>query len=711
MAGPTGKGRGRPPKSRVGEMKPPEQPSPVRRTTRQQNQNQVTVPDGQEVIDPRLADSPLPSDFQPPPIGQRGVRRNTDRARSMGTSLGPGSQTQASSDIQTPVPELHAPYLGGPVQQEIPTGAGLFLTSARGTSTSLEPKVIPSWKKERAARQLSHLWEFTTDLYRQLFQYSNLPPDDREKFDEWEEGRRFELDQLDKARRFFLENDHDTVIHPNYVLDNIMGRSADSPEGEQVFKKICATNFAVLLDEILTVRTKEPLPFLQSWDQWFPQVFYRGPEDCADQLQYILTIVIDLRTQLLHFTLKKSGASDPEAKIREVAKIFCTESTPLRDLIRDGQDVNIETKRISYINLDGADNGSPLRQLYTQRVRYLVSALEDPDYDLGEEYNFGRFLDDFARFVQLSFDRLQAMIDSDQGRSYSTDASRDASRVESQQLQLQLESEAQGHGYRSSEPISTVDPYLQAGVGRFASQDILYRSQMPNPSNYPGSNVFAPAHEPVGPDSSGLRFAESAARAVAMPKRTEPDVPESSAAPAPKRARTRRKRAQPSETPASGALVPVSGPQYPAPTQIDLENVAQLARERSAASRKDREPQVRSPWVRADTLLLIEAVHNYKCKWSAIERAIKEGQILFQRPRDQQALRDKARLLKQDMLKADALLPSSFDLVVLGKKERAAVIACGKNPNRKEADKVEDPPGSGKWVATDTVYVDGTHDD
>ena len=35
------------------------------------------------------------------------------------------------------------------------------------------------------------------------------------------------------------------------------------------------------------------------------------------------------------------------------------------------------------------------------------------------------------------------------------------------------------------------------------------------------------------------------------------------------------------------------------------------------------------------------------------------------------------------------VLPPSFDLVVLGKKEKLAVIACGKNPDRKEAD-VED---------------------
>lgn len=32
------------------------------------------------------------------------------------------------------------------------------------------------------------------------------------------------------------------------------------------------------------------------------------------------------------------------------------------------------------------------------------------------------------------------------------------------------------------------------------------------------------------------------------------------------------------------------------------------------------------------------------------------------------------------------MLPLSFDYVVLGKKEREAVIACGRNPDRKEND-------------------------
>ena len=49
-------------------------------------------------------------------------------------------------------------------------------------------------------------------------------------------------------------------------------------------------------------------------------------------------------------------------------------------------------------------------------------------------------------------------------------------------------------------------------------------------------------------------------------------------------------------------------------------------------------------------------------------------------------------LIRVFFRRADGILPPSFDLVVLGKKERNAVIACGKNPDRKEADVLNGHP-------------------
>ena len=112
----------------------------------------------------------------------------------------------------------------------------------------------------------------------------------------------------------------------------------------------------------------------------------------------------------------------------------------------------------------------------------------------------------------------------------------------------------------------------------------------------------------------------------------------------------------PSSSVATAAAAVAAVPGYPSSAggtqaEFDLDRVDQRKRELSAANRKARQPQSRSPWVRDDIRTLITAVDKHKCKWSVIEDKIKEGEIHFERPRDQQALRDKARLLKQDFLK------------------------------------------------------------
>jgi hypothetical protein len=110
--------------------------------------------------------------------------------------------------------------------------------------------------------------------------------------------------------------------------------------------------------------------------------------------------------------------------------------------------------------------------------------------------------------------------------------------------------------------------------------------------------------------------------------------------------------APPASAPAATRIAPSQYPPLPGTQdEPDLEALSQRSREVSAAARKVKEPQVRSAWVRKDVTLLIKAVNTYQCKWSTIEKEIKAGTIPFERPRDQQALRDKARLLKQDFLK------------------------------------------------------------
>ncbi|KAJ4386224.1 hypothetical protein N0V93_009117 [Gnomoniopsis smithogilvyi] len=117
---------------------------------------------------------------------------------------------------------------------------------------------------------------------------------------------------------------------------------------------------------------------------------------------------------------------------------------------------------------------------------------------------------------------------------------------------------------------------------------------------------------------------------------------------------------------------------------VALSQASQLI---SKANRRPAVPKARRPWTAHDTQQLVAAVHVYKAKWSTIEKAIKGHHIPFNViERDQQGLRDKARLVKVDILKTDLPLPPSFDLVVLGRKEKDMVIATGRNPDRREAD-------------------------
>ena len=93
-------------------------------------------------------------------------------------------------------------------------------------------------------------------------------------------------------------------------------------------------------------------------------------------------------------------------------------------------------------------------------------------------------------------------------------------------------------------------------------------------------------------------------------------------------------------------------PGYPSlPLEPDLIALQEASREMRAANRKPKEPQTRTPWSQADTRLLIRAVHAFRCKWSHIDKQIQAGRLPFEHPRNQQALRDKARILKQDYLR------------------------------------------------------------
>lgn len=94
------------------------------------------------------------------------------------------------------------------------------------------------------------------------------------------------------------------------------------------------------------------------------------------------------------------------------------------------------------------------------------------------------------------------------------------------------------------------------------------------------------------------------------------------------------------------------GPLPAGPAAFDPVALSRQSQLISKANRRPAQPKQRKPWTAHDTQQLVRAVNVYKAKWSTIEKAIREGHVPFNVPeRDQQGLRDKARLVKVDILK------------------------------------------------------------
>lgn len=156
--------------------------------------------------------------------------------------------------------------------------------------------------------------------------------------------------------------------------------------------------------------------------------------------------------------------------------------------------------------------------------------------------------------------------------------------------------------------------------------------------------------------NDGAMYAAAAADATRrVRKRGRKSGPDED--PASKRARAADASAMPPPPPpprqnAGGAVPPSSAMPEPIPGLIDVVAMSRASQLISKANRKPSQPKQRRPWTAHDTQQLVRAVNVYKAKWSTIERAIREDHIPFNVPeRDQQGLRDKARLVKVDILK------------------------------------------------------------
>lgn len=224
-----------------------------------------------------------------------------------------------------------------------------------------------------------------------------------------------------------------------------------------------------------------------------------------------------------------------------------------------------------------------------------------------------------------------------------------------------------------------LDAIEQGSVDRLDTQDILERVERDrlyppaSNTNYP---AFAGYSDPPA-QANGSIYATSAAQVTR--KRSFEDDEDDEGNPA-KQSRSRRKhvaRRRPADAKPLGRTMKTASelgfPHVPSSLEEpDFEAVSQRSREISAAKRVPKKPQERNSWVREDVKALVRAVDTYKCKWSLIEREIEAGTIPFKLKRNQQALRDKARLLKQDFLKYVPLWgkPSHLGRILTGRQGR-----------------------------------------
>ncbi|KAK4221627.1 hypothetical protein QBC38DRAFT_461282 [Podospora fimiseda] len=687
---------------------------PGRRSAR----NQPVQQSSNDTIDPNLE---LALDGNMPPPSSR-VIKNTrgnlgapeatemtiEVSRRFSRRDGPPRGSSLPSINSVPNTNSEFGYSSQPEQLNPAHAAVVQSTPERGSrlwsSFPSQGVDTPSRKASRINRMKAHLSKLQSasdDLYQ------HIAESDREDEDDWLEEFTALQKIYDLHRKYFVtDKTNDVVLQPSSILA-FLDIDEGSPEGQRITRILKLANLVSILDKIETTKQDEYfviLKLLQAWAEEFPRSYLVGiPADTSFN-EGLIEHALMIRTQLTIYTLTALQAPNGSMQRHpylEVARLWCDNNEDItvemvETFTTNQSGLTLRPIQSSDPNLVNERNRTRLSSLIKQ-LQYQENADETFTVNIRSlDFPFQDFQEKLRTFIQDCFQHTRASQD------ITTTGSEVGSRIDSQ-IQSQLEAEAltqipplsyknvaSSHPLPSSFPPASRIPYPPGFNSPSTSQYPDTFSQ----DNFQGGAAFAHSAAQAAAPATADAGASRKRRAQAAPSATpgEPGQPPA------KKPRGRRKKNADAGADASAVGPVVSGLPAPPPapieypplpgtqTEPDFDALTQRSREISAANRKAREPQVRSAWVRNDVRMLVRAVDEYGCKWSVIERMIKEGTIPFERPRDQQALRDKARLLKQDFLKADGLLPRGFDLVVLGKKEREAVRACGKNPDRKEAD-------------------------
>ncbi|CAN8100125.1 unnamed protein product [Discula destructiva] len=518
----------------------------------------------------------------------------------------------------------------------------------------------------------------------------------------------FSIDVQDRDEAWVYElRTHKEVFHQYYKIytmeaapfidiDAVSDRTKSS-DNQAVWQRMTLTvataNLANLLSDVEDLDSDpnvlNRLPFLEGIDDHFPLIFIPGGNDGLESHSWLMdsaTIeqAFTIRTHRFIETLRAYPKMHP---LRLLAKVFL--AMDLDSMTDDELELRIH--EAGYRPFIGFDIDAPEMLQYRDRISGFRNVLAQMQTDAvvdklgggGGEYHFELFLTrtkDWIRTVESALPgphRPLAILAYDRDPPYSPGAQLQAEAGNSRYVEsgvLALKQRSSGVAQQGQE-----SPH-------FLGEDTSYQSFDEASLTGTQLDIHNLSREQAAmrvSDNAGSAYAAAAAQTVnggGGRKRGRKNTGDGSS----HAKRVREATTMPAPTPMINPDAPVG----PAPAVFDPLALSQAAQLISKANRRPpATPKARRPWTVHDTQQLVTAIDVYKAKWSTIEKAIKGHHIAFNViERDQQGLRDKARLVKVDILKTDSPLPPSFDLVVLGKKEKDMVISAGKNPYRREAD-------------------------
>lgn len=495
-----------------------------------------------------------------------------------------------------------------------------------------------------------------------------------------------------RDRHFSSDNG---FIDQSVVLQKADAANGNPAEAIDASEVVAAANIATLVCDLYHHRTENHpdnyiLEQLWRWDHAFPTTFLPSSMPHGHQWtdsERDFAIALDLRTQIMVYTIK-ALLEQEDADFMETVTIWFhgvgTDDPRLVDVLKGQDDGTLPFRDIAGLSLMLPQN-SHYRKLCVERlgaVTVVLNTEDDVTNRLKEMFNIEELLGpkgSLQNWCDHMFATIKDSRHARSSRSVSGAGNFLAGSVAPSQILGQDDSQEVDPSIYSQPP--TQDPandhaqnvqnvrmlYGQIAPPPAQQQRYLPQTQSStysqNGSSYPPPPLAGPAEfslgtgplrSPAPSQSAGALYATSAASgAVQLGKRPRTSTQDDgdfemgatqAVTPRPRKKRQRIQRPEPDLTPDNQMALR-------ADQDVDLVELSQRARRETMIARKPREPQSRTPWSRLDTKKLIQAVDKYKCKWSMIEAAIVNGTLKFDTPRNQQALRDKARLLKQDMLK------------------------------------------------------------